>query len=76
MIHAATPAERTPLRLEISQPLVRRRAALQGWFGRRIRPELQHDGKPYLFWGLSRSDIRDFMMAYTACFVAVIGFFA
>ena len=79
MIHAATPAIRVPLRMPLNQPLARRRAAVQGWFGRKIAPhlpEIKQEEPQELFWGINTNDAKDFLMAYCACFMAVIGFIA
>ena len=79
MIHAVTPAMRVPIRVPVVQPIARRRAAVQGWFGRKMRPlmaqEEQEQPQP-LIWGITTRDAREFLMAYCACFMAVIGFIA
>ena len=77
MIYAATPAMRIPIRLANVQPVARRRAAVSGWFGRRIRPlmnEVALEKPEALFCGLTTRDAKEFLMAYCACFMAVIGF--
>ncbi|WP_230293507.1 hypothetical protein [Croceicoccus sp. Ery5] len=79
MIHAATPAMRTPIRLPVVQPVAKRRAAMQGWFGRKVQPlmkQVAQDRPQPLFWGLNTRDAKEFLMAYCACFMAVIGFIA
>ncbi|MAL24417.1 MAG: hypothetical protein CL820_00750 [Croceicoccus sp.] len=79
MIYAATPAMRVPIRFAVIQPVARRRAAVKGWFGRRINPLMQQvaqDEPEALFWGLTTRDAKEFLMAYCACFMAVVGFIA
>lgn len=78
MIHAPTPAARLPIRLAMNpRMLPRLRAARAGWFGRFIRPAAppQTPEKP-LFLGVTMQDLREFLMAYCACFMAVMGFIA
>lgn len=79
MIHAATPAMRVPIRLANIHPIARRRAAVRGWFGRKFTPLMaevaQNEPEP-MFWGLTTRDGKEFLMAYCACFMAVIGFMA
>ena len=79
MIHAVTPTMRAPIRVPMVQPIARRRAAVQGGFGRKMRPlmiEVRQEQPQTLFWGLTSRDAKEFMMAYCACFMAVIGFIA
>lgn len=79
MINAATPAIRTPIRMPVVQPIARRRMAVKGWFGRKISPlmaEVEAEQPQPLIWGLTTRDAKEFLMAYCACFMAVIGFFA
>ncbi len=79
MIQAVTPAMRVPIRVPMVQPIARRRAALQGWFGRRMRPlmqQVEQEEPQPLVWGLTSRDAKEFLMAYCACFMAVIGFIA
>lgn len=79
MIHAVTPSARMPLRLPMVQPVGRRRSAMRGWFGRKMRPlmvDVNREEPCPLAWGLTTRDAKEFLMTYCACFMAVIGFIA
>ncbi|WP_066552479.1 hypothetical protein [Croceicoccus bisphenolivorans] len=45
-------------------------------FGRRRFVALKDEGEPRSGWKLTMQDARDFLMAYSACLLAVMGFIA